>query len=126
MKDCIGIDFDNVILKCYDKNRDKRLIKKWDETEEEWIEAIWQLLPLYNVFFYSKSNPKEVEKWYYEKIAKGDYPFKVNVISKKSNIWITPLIVGITDRKLPAVAYIGDTIKFTNWKEVLEEVDKLD
>jgi len=125
MKDCIGIDFDNVILKCYNKDRPKRFIPYVDK-EEEWIEAIWKLLPDYAIFLYSKKNPKVVENWFHKEIANGGYPFKVEVIPENKKLWYKTLVVGITDKKLPAIAYIGDTIKFTNWKKVLEEVSKLE
>lgn len=122
MKDCIGIDFDNVIYKNFKSGRDKNIKDK----EEDWIDAIWRLLPNYTVFLYSKKSPKVVENWFYKEVANGGYPFKVEIISENKKLWNKPLIVGITDKKLTAIAYIGDTIKFINWKKVLEEVSEFD
>jgi len=117
MKDNIGINFEKVILKCFDKNRDKNNINR--VIEEEWIRAIWRLLPLFNIFIYSKKKTAEdVEKWFKDNVLKGGYPFRIEIIKDEKSSW-SNLVVGITDKEIKAIATIGKSIKFNNWEDIM-------
>lgn len=135
----IAIDFDGVIHKYSKGWHDKTC---YDVPVEGCFTAIQSLFEAgYSVFIFSTRSPKQIKKWMKENTYETDYEhngmgadpgdyrypkfgFTVETIPFWKKFWNKKNVVGITKRKLPAMAYIDDrAIKFEgNWYEALAEV----
>jgi hypothetical protein len=127
MKQTIAIDFDGVIHK-YSKGWHDGTI--YDEPFEEAFETIKELMKKYNVFIFSTRNSRQIKRWIIPHVLASDYEifglghdplsykykrynFDVEIIPFWRKFWNKEYILGITKRKLPAIAYIDDrAIKF--------------
>lgn len=109
----IAIDFDGVIHK-YSKGWDDGTA--YDKPVEGSLEAILKLLREYSVFVFTTRDVYQVQDWFGQQLHKG---FGTQII-EDNKFWDTPSVLGISNRKLPAIAYIDDRgIRFTNWTDVL-------
>lgn len=145
MKGTIAIDFDGVIHK-YSKGWQDGSI--YDEPMEGAFEAIDKLMnDGYTVFILSTRSPWQIQKWldkhlwmYDAMITKAEsinvpegywndkryfYGFRSEVIWQPwIKFWNKKRVLGITNKKLPAVAYIDDrAVLFTTWKKLLKAID---
>lgn len=113
MKKTIAIDFDGVIHK-YSKGWHDGTC--YDEPCEGAAEALTYLLDNYTVFILSTREPTQIEAWFHDKLPN----FLTEIIPLDSVIqfWDKPTL-GITQRKLPAIAYIDDrALRFSNWTDI--------
>lgn len=129
----IAIDFDGVIHKyskgwhdgtCYDEPMEgaENFLHKLMKSEE------------YTVFIFSTRSPRQIKRWLIEKMPytfgpmaedcgymwRGYAGWQVKVIPFWVKFWNKKDVLGITKRKLPAVAYIDDrAVKFNgNFDEI--------
>jgi len=112
----ISIDFDGVIHR-YSKGWHDGTI--YDEPMEGAFEYIKRLMDEgYCVYVLSTRSPRQIKKWLdyhlwrWDSFSDNDqavfYSFKPEVIPFWVKTWQKQRILGITNRKLPAVAYIDD------------------
>lgn len=109
----VAIDFDGVIHS-YSKGWYDGSVydKPVDGTEE----ALLYLLDNYSVFIFTSRDVNQVLEW----MNKNFPGISVEIIQDET-FWNKEGVIGITNKKLPAVAYIDDrAIRFTNWNETLE------
>lgn len=112
----IAIDFDGVIHK-YSKGWFDGSC--YDEPFEGAFVTIGKLmLAGYSVFIHTTRDSDQVIKWF----EKWKSPFEVWKIPDHEKFWNNNTTIGVTNRKLPAIAYIDDrAIKFDgNWKDILK------
>lgn len=115
-KKTIAIDFDGVIHKYSQGWKDGAV---YDEPIEFAFDTINQLLKEFNVFILSTRNSKQIEEW----LIKWGAPFKFEIIEGDSIFWNKDGVVGITNRKLAAMAYIDDrAYYFQTWTDVVYEM----
>lgn len=111
----IGVDFDGVI---HDYN------PKWVLTDVETIgdkatkgalDGLKSLLEQNCIFIYtSRKDLSRVFDWFTEK------GFTAKIIDSYK-VWDEQGVIGITNYKLPAMAYIDDrAIRFTNWNDIVK------
>lgn len=114
----IAIDFDGVIHKyskgwhdgsCYDEPMSnseyalKRLMREYHDA---------------SIFIFTTRDCGQVKNWF-DKYFK----FSTQIIPDDVQFWNTKGVIGITNKKLPAVMYIDDrAVKFTRWTEEFIEL----
>jgi len=109
----IAIDFDGVVHK-YSKGFADGTA--YDEPVEGALEAINILMRWgFAVYIFSTRNEQQIQDWF----ARHNLGLPTQII-RDEIFWETSEILGISKRKLPAIAYIDDRgIRFTNWKDIL-------
>jgi hypothetical protein len=109
----VAVDFDGV-LHSYDKGwHDGTIYGDWTPGAEA---ALRQLMRRYAVFIHSTRRPEQVAKWLL------DRGFSCR-IGYDGEFWNEQGVLLVTDRKLPAVAYIDDrAVRFINWPDALTAV----
>lgn len=108
----IAIDFDGVIHK-YSKGWHDGTA--YDVPVEGAIEAIEALMLSYTVFVHTSRDLKEVQNWFGVNTHIG-----TEIINDDRKFYINKNLLGLSNRKLPAIAYIDDRgIRFTNWTDML-------
>lgn len=113
MTKTIAVDFDGVI---------HRYSKGWhdgtcyDEPMPGAEEGLKKLMKKYSVFIFSTRDSRQIQDWMAQHMQ---IP---TVIITSEKFWNNQLAIGITDRKLPAIAYVDDrAVRFSNWNEVAIE-----
>ncbi len=108
----IAVDFDGVCHK-YSKGWHTKDI--YDPPMEGTYEALKELSARYGVFILSARPSKDVLPW-----CRRQFPdLKFCLISSKVKYWSRKGVIGVTNRKLPALVYIDDrALRFTNWTDV--------
>ena len=121
-KKAIAIDFDGVIHK-YSKGWYDGTI--YDEPVEGSHEALMELKQQFNVFIHTTRNIEDVVNWMNSKFwGEGEKGFNTIPMYEGYKFWNGNFFgdIAVSNRKLPAVAYIDDrAIRFTNWKKIIEE-----
>ena len=134
----IAIDFDGVIHK-YSKGWKDGSI--YDEPFDNVFKIIKKIMDLdYSVFVFSTRSPKQIKRWLKaylvteEMISYGfcnetyykyyPYGFDCKIIPFWKKFWDKPNVLGITQRKLPAVIYIDDrALKFDgDWEKTFTSI----
>ena len=111
MKKTIALDFDGVIHKYSKGFHDGSC---YDEPNEGAEEIIKKLLKQYNVFICSVRDVHQIQDWMTKHMD-----ITTQIITEDSMFWTTPNVIGITNRKLAALAYVDDKgIRFTSWRDV--------
>lgn len=112
------MDFDGV-LHSYDKGwHDGTIYGDWKPGA---VIALSQLMQQYAVFVHTTRDAKQVARWIEQQ---SGYAFECTTRVPRSGFWNEQGVVLVTDRKLPAVAYIDDrAVRFTNWPDALKAVD---
>lgn len=114
-KRTIAIDFDGVIHK-YSKGYHDGTA--YDVPMEGAIEAIKLLMQKYTVFVLSTRDPKQIQHWFGVHTDLG-----TEIINDNREFYENEHLVGISQRKLPAIYYIDDrALYFKSWKMTLEKV----
>jgi len=121
MRKAIAIDFDGVIHK-YSKGWQDGTI--YDEPFEGWDSAIYNIQNAgYSVFIFSTRSAEQIVEWYNNLTKNREVMFNMKKIPDDILFWNERSIVGVTNKKLPAVAYIDDrAILFTNWDDIVKKV----
>lgn len=131
----IAIDFDGVIH-AYSKGWGDGSI--YDEPVPGAFEAIKKLMgDGFAVYVLSTRKPRQILKWfqdhqhlmYHDAMAGTDYPddrvlvygYDAEKVSWRKKFWDKPWVLGVTNRKLPAMAYLDDrAVLFDgNWQAAL-------
>lgn len=112
----IAVDFDGV-LHAYSNGWQDGSI--YDEPVPGAFDALRALMKTYAVFVHTTRNAGEVALW----LAKHGGFVCVTGRRDDSAFWDDQTRLLVTDRKLPAVAYIDDrALHFTSWPQALAEV----
>lgn len=113
MNKTIAIDFDGVIHKYSKGWNDGMLEGPMDGA----IESLKKLMDGgYSVYILTTRDPQAVQNWLG---MHGDGLGSV-ILPPGTNFHTSKTLVGISNIKLPAIAYIDDRgIRFTNWKDIL-------
>ena len=132
----IAIDFDGVIHKYSKGWQDGTCYDEPMEGAEEFLRDLMKY-PGVSVFIFSTRSPWQIRRWLIEKMPLTFGPmaadclhvylgWDVKIIPFWKKFWNNKDVLGITKRKLPAIAYIDDrAVKFDgDWKKVLNEISK--
>lgn len=111
MKKTLAIDFDGVIHK-YSKGWNDGSV--YDEPMPGAFEGIQRLQENgYSVFIHSTRPAPQIVEWL------SSHGVAATEVPEDTLFWNSPMI-GVTNRKLPAIAYIDDrAVRFHNWTDVL-------
>lgn len=109
----IAIDFDGVIHS-YSKGWQDGSC--YDEPMPGAIEGLHKLLDQYTVFILSTRDPRQIVDWMYH----WSKALATEIICPDAKFWDKRDVIGVTNRKLPAQAYIDDrAYLFRDWTEVM-------
>lgn len=105
----ISIDFDGCLHRYSEGWHTKDI---YDPPMPGAHKALRSLSAVYGVFIMSARPAKEILPW-----CREQFPdLRFQLIGPKAAYWNRRGVIGITNRKLPALAYIDDrAIRFTNW-----------
>lgn len=133
----IAIDFDGVIHKYSKGWHDGTCYDEPIDGAEKFLHDLMKSDD-YNVFIFSTRSPRQIKNWLIEKMPdnfgpmaedcgfmwRGYSGWEVKVIPFWIKFWNKKDVLGITKRKLPAVAYIDDrAVKFNgNWEEITKQI----
>ena len=108
----IALDFDGVIHS-YSKGWHTKDI--YDPPTPGAHEALKELSARYGVFILSARPAKDILPW-----CRRQFPdLKFCLVGPKVRYWGRKGVIGVTNRKLPALAYIDDrAIRFSNWVDI--------
>lgn len=116
----IAVDFDGVIHKYNEVWHDGTI---YDDPIPGALVGVKMLQKTYAVFVFTTRNTGDVALWLCEH---GIDAVSDHRISERL-FWNNQELVLVTNRKLPAVAYIDDrAVRFTNWAEVLLQLKEVD
>ena len=114
----IAIDFDGVVHRYSDGWKDGSI---YDVPVPGAFQNIRTLLDIgYAVFIHTTRKPKQVKRWMLEQqgyvtyIQRGGSTghsrmlMPVQVIPKRTRFWNKAGVIGVTNRKLPAIVYVDD------------------
>lgn len=111
----IAIDFDGVVHK-YSKGWHDGSC--YDEPMEGFIDALRILSKKYAIYVFSTRPADSIRAWWESHIGSE---FETQILRPEDGVrsWDQRGIIGISNVKLPAIAYIDDrAIRFTNWMDV--------
>lgn len=115
----IAVDFDGCVH-AYSKGWQDGTI--YDPPLPGALEALTTLLETYAVFIHTSRDPGAVAGW----LAERGFDTVLDVdgpTHPKREFWNERGVLLVTDRKLPAVAYIDDRgIRFTDWPTALSDL----
>jgi hypothetical protein len=108
----IAVDFDGVIHR-YSKGWHTKDI--YDPPMEGAHEALRDLSAAYGVFILTARPAHDVISW-----CRKRFPdLKFRLIGSRVTYWDHLGVIGVTNRKLPALAYVDDrALRFTTWVDV--------
>jgi hypothetical protein len=113
----LAVDFDGVIHR-YSKGWHTKDI--YDPPMDGAFDALEELFQHYNIFIFTARPSDTVVAWCNEQCGKLGIDLKFELIGPEVWEWNSDKIVGVTNRKLPALAYIDDrAVRFTNWQDML-------
>lgn len=109
----IAVDFDGVI---HAYSRGWHDGTCYDKPMAGAEEALKLLLRSHSVFILSTRSPLDIITWF----AREMPGLQVGGIHPDAAFWDSATAIGITNRKLPAIAYIDDRgLRFTHWRDML-------
>src|SRR6266540_4074984 len=112
----IAVDFDGVIH-AYSRGWQDGSI--YDEPMPGAFDALRTLMERYAVFIHTTRNAEQVARW----INDQQGPPVCYGSADRIEFWNTQGVLLVTDRKLPAVAYIDDrAIRFESWPQTLDDL----
>lgn len=108
----LSIDFDGVIHRF---GRGYCQPDIYDEPMPGAHETLKRLLAEYALHILSARDAREVIKW-----CRVKFPdIKFTLIPRTAQDWQVKGVIGVTNTKLPAIAYIDDRgVRFTNWSDI--------
>jgi hypothetical protein len=122
MTQTVAVDFDGVIHR-YSKGWYDGTI--YDEPMPGAIEGLKALQETYAVFVLTSRDPGRVAAWLIDRnVISVWYTDTPDAENQHPDFWNDQEMVLVTNRKLPAVAYIDDrAIRFTDWASVPGQLD---
>jgi hypothetical protein len=116
----VAVDFDGVIH-AYSKGWHDGTI--YDQPMPGALAALVKLLGQYSVMIFTTRRPAQVCRWF-ETVDLG-VPVVADSDDELSEFWDDRSRILVTNRKLPAVAYIDDrAIRFENWDQALVDLGR--
>jgi len=126
--DTIAIDFDGVIH-TYEHGWKNGTI--YGDLVPGALEALTVLMREYAVFIHTTRNARQVARWIEQRTGHGiECTTQMHPLlpswwqwGKRFEFWNTQGTLLVTNRKLPAVAYLDDrAVHFTNWRKAMREL----
>lgn len=112
----ISVDFDGVIHRYSLGWHDDTI---YDPPMPGAREALAEMLKYHSVFIMSARPAAQILLWCTRHFPEIEFA----LVPQDTRYWDVRGVVGITNRKLPALCYIDDrAIRFTNWQDVLNYV----
>lgn len=116
----VAVDFDGVIH-AYSRGWQDGSI--YDDAVPGALEAIETLMQRCAVFVHTARDPSQVMFWLRERGVNA-FAEVIGPHDQGHQFWNDQTRVLVTNRKLPAVAYIDDrAIRFVDWEQALDEVE---
>jgi hypothetical protein len=119
----VAVDFDGVIHR-YSRGWQDGSI--YDEPVPGALGALHALMRDYAVFVHTTRSASPVARWIEDRTGHGiECVTRVSLLPWKQAFWNTRGLLLVTNRKLPAVAYIDDRgIRFGNWDQALADLER--
>jgi len=118
MAKAVAVDFDGVIH-AYSRGWQDGSI--YDDPVPGAFDALHSLLESYSVIVFTSRNTTDTAKWLY---VKGEFECTIDP-GPSVEFWNGRGILFVTNRKLPAVAYIDDRgIRFESWDQTLVDLKR--
>lgn len=120
----VAVDFDGVIH-AYSRGWGDGTI--YDEPVPGALKALRTLLEEHAVFVFTSRDPQQVADWLRERGVEARTLYDLRMVEGLSysygTFWDRRDVILVTDRKLPAIAYIDDrAVRFRNWAQALQEL----
>jgi hypothetical protein len=116
----VAVDFDGVIH-AYSRGWQNGTI--YEEPLPGAFDALRKLMDTYAVFVHTTRDPKQVGRWI--KARSGIETAWFEILEDVPEFWNERGTLLVTQRKLPAVAYIDDRgIRFESWAQALADLEK--
>lgn len=117
----VAVDFDGVIH-AYSRGWQDGTI--YDEPLPGALEGLTRLMRDYAVFVHTTRNAKQVARWIDERSGRGiECVTHISPLPWKRQFWNRQGLLLVTNRKLPAIAYIDDrAIRFESWDQSLGDL----
>ena len=117
----VAVDFDGVI---HDYKRGWQDGSIYGEFMPGAVAGLSRLMSEYAVFVHTTRNRHQVARWIEDRSGHGiECVTTVRLLPWKRKFWNQRGVLLVTNRKLPAVAYIDDRgIRFTSWDQALAEL----
>jgi len=114
----VAVDFDGVIH-TYDRGWQDGSI--YGEFMPGAVEGLTRLMQRYAVFIHTSRKPRQVARWIERN---SGYGIECTTRVPRKGFWTERGYLLVTNRKLPAVAYIDDRgIRFHNWAQALATLE---
>jgi hypothetical protein len=131
----VCLDFDGVIH-TYEKGwHDGSIYGELTEGFESFLyNLMYGTAVRYAVYICSTREPQQIEEWLYKKLfRKGKAFCKIEIITEDVKFWNKFGVLGLTNRKLPAVAYLDDrALRFYHtvpqefgWEKMRRSIDTM-
>jgi hypothetical protein len=115
----VAVDFDGVIHR-YSRGWQDGTI--YDEPVEGAFETLRALMATHAVFIHTTRDPHQVCRWLYDHAVNIQTTCRLPD-QQTHEFWNETGVILVTNRKLPAVAYIDDRgIRFTSWDQALADL----
>jgi hypothetical protein len=90
------------------------------------LEGLSFLMSSYAVFIHTTRNKHQVAHWIEDRSGYGfECVTSVHPLPWKRKFWNQKGLLLVTNRKLPAIAYIDDRgIRFTDWAQALDDLER--
>ena len=117
----VAVDFDGVIH-TYEKGWADGSI--YGEFMPGAVVGLSRLMSQYAVFVHTTRNPRQVARWIEDRSGHGiECTTIIHPLPWKRTFWNEKGFLLVTNRKLPAIAYIDDRgIRFKNWDQALVDL----
>jgi hypothetical protein len=117
----VAVDFDGVIH-TYERGWQDGSI--YGDLMPGAVTALTQLMQRHAVFVHTTRNARQVARWIEDRTGHGiECTTRIHPLPWKRKFWNGRGVLLITNRKLPAIAYVDDrAVRFTSWDQSLAEL----